>query len=75
MGDLIHLENIPVSQWSESDAFNHLRGTFDLAVKAHPEIMTPFVDMLLDAPDNRERTNIMREGLRSTINLRYPIGS
>jgi len=56
-----------------ADGFAHLKETFDLSSKGFPDIMEPFQIMMADAEgDQVMQTEIMREGLRSTFNRRYP---
>lgn len=54
-------------------AFAHLKETFDLASKGFRDIMEPYQIMMAEADgDQIAQTEIMREGLRSTFNRRYP---
>jgi hypothetical protein len=60
-------------EWSEEQAFAHLRDTFDAAAKAFPDIMEPYVLRLDGLTDQNEITNVMRQGMRETIKQRYPL--
>lgn len=53
--------------------FSHLKGTFDRAAKAHENLLEPWVTLLGDAEGTDDQTRIMWDGLRSTINQRFPL--
>lgn len=60
-----------VTDWTEEEALEHLRQTFDRACFAHPDLMEPYMVRLESAPE-LEHKEIMRSGLRETIKQRYP---
>jgi len=66
-------ESLQLSEWTDDEVFVHLKKTFDLAVGAHQDVMEPYVTMLVETEDRDAQLSIMRTGLRSTINQRYPI--
>jgi hypothetical protein len=51
----------------------HLKHTFDLAAKTHPDLMEPYVILLADAEAGDEQDSVMRRGLRETIGRRFPL--
>lgn len=51
----------------------HLKTTFDLAAKHHPDLMEPYVILLADAVTSDEQDSVMRQGLRETIRKRIPL--
>jgi hypothetical protein len=61
--------DLPTSEWTDAEAFDHLNGTFDRACRAWPDLMEPYVVDLADAPEDQHK-EIMRRGLRETINYR-----
>jgi len=61
----------PVLSWTPAQALQHLRGTFDLAVRDHADLMEPFVVMLVEAAGDAARVDIMRSALRQTVAGRY----
>lgn len=62
----------PPAKWTDAEALHHITGTFDSAVKQHPDIMEPYVVMLAEAADDHERKRIMQQALRETIAARFP---
>lgn len=61
---------IPVSEWTEEEGFEHLRKTFDIECRNWPDVMEPYAIRLADCDDRTEATQIMRSGLRETIMVR-----
>lgn len=51
----------------------HITGTFEVAEKAHHDLMEPYSTLLGEAQDPAEKLSIMRRGLRETIAKRYPL--
>lgn len=64
-------EKLVPGLWTVDEAFHHLQGTFNHAVKEWPDVMESYVVMLADATDQTERTRIMRNALRETVKARY----
>lgn len=57
----------PAVQRTPGEALRELTDLFDLAARQWKDIMEPYVNRLADAADDAERTEIMRAGLRETI--------
>jgi hypothetical protein len=55
------------SAWTPEEAEHHLRGTFNMACKAWPDVMEPYV-IQLDGADGQVAH--MRRALRETITKR-----
>jgi hypothetical protein len=55
------------SDWTEDEAFEHLRVTFDRCARHYPEFMEHYVVTLADAVSRGEQAEIMRAGLRETF--------
>jgi hypothetical protein len=63
-------ETLPAHEWNADEARHHLAVTFDRCVKTWPDILDPYVVLLIEAnPD--EEIEIMRRALRETVLLRY----
>lgn len=56
------------AEWTEAEGLAHLRVTFQMAVKSHPDIMEPY----LVALDGGDEKSILRRGLRETFQRRFP---
>lgn len=67
------LDNLPVSTWSQEEAFRHLLDTFHRNVRMFPEIMERFVIAVAETDDKTEQAAIMRNALASTIKQRFPL--
>lgn len=62
-------EDLPVAEWTDAEAYDHLSGTFDHACRAWPDIMERWMILLADALP-QDRKELMRAALRETINER-----
>lgn len=72
MRSMAQLDQLSVSEWTEDEGFAHLSATFEAAERAFPEIMEPHSVRLADAVDRADKIAIMRRGLRSTLDQRFP---
>lgn len=66
------LDDIPVLEWTAEEGIAHLAATFDEAARTFQALFEPYQILLGDAPDEADRVDIMRRGLRETIKARYP---
>lgn len=66
------LNEIDPSEWTEHEAFSHLRKTFDAACRDCPDLMEPHVNRVADELSKDETKNLMRVALRETFNQRWP---
>ena len=58
---------------SREEAHAHLVTTFDLAANHRPDLLEPWLIMLVDAEqDDAAQMQIMREALRETFVTRWP---
>jgi hypothetical protein len=66
------LHRIPPSEWTPAEVFSHLRQTFDVAARQHPDLLEQYQIQLSDAEqDVKSQAAIMREGLRNTFSERH----
>lgn len=66
------ISELPLNEWSDEEVFLHLKGTFDAAARAHPDVLEPYITILVETDDLTEQQKIMRDGLRSTFKQRFP---
>jgi hypothetical protein len=55
------------------DGIKHLTTTFEMAEKAHPDLMEPYSVRLAEAESADDRAAVMRAGLRETFRARWPM--
>lgn len=60
------------SPWTPEMVKAHLSETFTLVGRQFPSLLERYEIMLADADSDADRVEIMRRGLRETINARYP---
>lgn len=63
-------EELKPALWTPEEAKHHLTGTFDQAVRLWPDLMDPYVVLLIEASPDQE-VDIMRRALRETVLRRY----
>lgn len=71
----LQLADVPVNEWTAEEAFAHLTSTFEDNCRQYPDVMERYMVLMADAADaadDEARTEIMRRGLRETINERHP---
>jgi len=66
----LDFEKLPTAQWTNEEALDHLRRTFDREVESHGDLMEPYLVMLASSP-GAEHKEIMRSALRQTVQQRY----
>lgn len=54
-------------------AFADLRNIFDAEFRRFPDLLEPYVVMLVEAKEQSDAEAIMRSALRETIRRRYPL--
>jgi hypothetical protein len=64
------LHEIPVSDWTEAEVFEHLRVTFDGACRDYPDVMESYVVAIVEMDDRAELKAFMRQALRETLTAR-----
>jgi hypothetical protein len=64
------LHELPVSEWTEEEGFEHLRGTFDVACVDFPDVMEPYAVQVVEMTDQQEIKSFMRQALRETVTRR-----
>jgi len=69
----VDYHHLPVAKWTSEEAFHHLDETFTRAISERPDLMEPYLVKLAEAQTEEEGAAIMRQGLRETIKLRYPL--
>ena len=69
------LDHLPVSTWTQEEAFAHLLDSFQRNVRQFPEIMERYVIATAETDDKNEQAAIMRRSLSETINQRFPYPS
>lgn len=67
-----NLDTMKVDEWTKAEAHWHLVQTFNTACKWHPDLMEPYMIQLAEAIGEERQMEVMRQGLRSTFNERYP---
>lgn len=66
------LHEIDVTEWTEAEAFDHLKRTFGLACRDFPDIVEPHMNRIDDNLSIQEAKKLMRAALRETFTLRWP---
>jgi hypothetical protein len=61
------LEQTPTAKWTPGQAYAHLRLSFDLACKQHPDVMEPWASRYDGCANREEQTELMRRALRETL--------
>lgn len=64
------LHQLPVTEWTEEEGFQHLRGTFDLACRDFPDVMEPYAVQIADIDDRQALKSFMRKALGETFGQR-----
>lgn len=64
------LHATPVSAWTEAEAYEHLRVTFDNACRDYPDVMENYVVAIVEMDDRAELKSFMRQALRETLTAR-----
>ena len=66
------LDELPVAEWTQYEAFLHLLDTFQRNVRMFPDIMERYVTATGLTDDKNEQVAIMQAALRETIHRRFP---
>lgn len=72
MRTMAELDHMPAGEWSEEEAIAHLTVTFNEVNSEFPDLLEPYIVLLVDADTDRARAQIMRRGLRETFKKRHP---